>query len=150
VSPFSRCEAAFVKTQTKPDPTIRKILSARSGDFHRKFFGAGEKVAQLNRTSSRSSRLGRSITQIPEANPKQEFFMQPSLWLTSAEAAAYLKVPSKTLLVWARRGQVRGYQLSGTLRHIWRFRQEDLDASLSITAAYESTMLESTMSSAAR
>jgi len=76
--------------------------------------------------------------------------MQPSLWLTSAEAAAYLKVPSKTLLVWARRGQVRGYQLSGTLRHIWRFRQEDLDASLSINAAYESTMLESKMSSAAR
>jgi excisionase family DNA binding protein len=76
--------------------------------------------------------------------------MESSAWMTSAEAAAYLKVPRKTLLVWARRGQVRGYQLSGTLRHIWRFRQEDLDASLSVTAAFQATVLQSPASSAAR
>lgn len=76
--------------------------------------------------------------------------MESSAWMTSAEAAAYLKVPSKTLLVWARRGQVRGYQLSGTLRHVWRFRQEDLDASLSVTAAFPATVLQSRASSAAR
>jgi hypothetical protein len=38
-----------------PVARMRKIFSARSGDFHRKIFGAGEKVAQLNRTSSKRS-----------------------------------------------------------------------------------------------
>jgi hypothetical protein len=38
-----------------PVARIRKIFSARPGDFHRKIFGAGEKVAQLNRTSSKRS-----------------------------------------------------------------------------------------------
>ncbi len=67
-------------------------------------------------------------------------------WMTTEEAAAYLKVPRKTLLVWVRRGQVRGFQLSGTQRHVWRFRQEDLDAAL-LSA---STMVALQTSSAAR
>jgi len=37
-----------------PVARIRKIFSARSEDFHRKILGAGEKAAQLNRTSIRS------------------------------------------------------------------------------------------------
>ena len=51
-----------------------------------------------------------------------------SEWLTAAEAAEYLKIRVRTLLLWARHGKVRGYVLSGTQRHVWRFRREDLDA----------------------
>ena len=49
-------------------------------------------------------------------------------WLTAAEAAHYLKIRTRTLLLWARQGKVKGYVLSGTRRHVWRFRREDLDA----------------------
>ena len=51
-------------------------------------------------------------------------------WLTASEAAAYLKVKTRTLLLWARQGKVKGYTLSGATRHVWRFRQSDLDATL--------------------
>jgi len=51
-------------------------------------------------------------------------------WLTANEAAAYLRVDSRTLLRWAREGKVLGFQLSGTTRHVWRFRHVDLDAIL--------------------
>jgi excisionase family DNA binding protein len=51
-----------------------------------------------------------------------------SEWLTAGEAAQYLKIRVRTLLLWARRAKVRGYVLSGTQRHVWRFRREDLDA----------------------
>jgi excisionase family DNA binding protein len=51
-------------------------------------------------------------------------------WLTSREAASYLRVDHRTLLAWARRGKVKAYTLSGTQRHVWRFRQSDLDTAL--------------------
>ena len=51
-------------------------------------------------------------------------------WLTTTEAAAYLKVKRRTLLLWVRQGRVRAYPLSGTERIIWRFRTTDLDAML--------------------
>lgn len=51
-------------------------------------------------------------------------------WLTSAEAAQYLKVEPRTILSWVRQGKLRGYSLSGTQRHVWRFRQVDLDATM--------------------
>lgn len=53
-----------------------------------------------------------------------------SNWLTATEAAAYLKVEPRTLLGWARAGKVQGFTLSGIKRHVWRFRQVDLDAML--------------------
>jgi len=53
-----------------------------------------------------------------------------SEWLTANEAAHYLKVKTRTLLLWARQGKVKGYTLSGLTRHVWRFRQADLDATL--------------------
>ncbi len=56
--------------------------------------------------------------------------MSIEAWLTAAEAAAYLKVEPRTLLSWVRQGKVRGYSLSGTRRHVWRFRPTDLDAML--------------------
>jgi excisionase family DNA binding protein len=58
-----------------------------------------------------------------QTDPKTE-------WLTAAEAAHYLRIKDRTLLLWARQGKVKGYALSGTKRHVWRFRQADLDATL--------------------
>lgn len=54
-----------------------------------------------------------------------------SEWLTATEAAAYLKIEPRTLLKWARQGRVKGHVLSGTERITWRFRTEDLDATMS-------------------
>jgi len=51
-------------------------------------------------------------------------------WLTAAEAAEYLKIKTRTLLLWIRQGKVIGHSLSGTRRHVWRFRKEDLDSAL--------------------
>ncbi len=60
-------------------------------------------------------------------------------WLTASEAAAYLRVKVRTLLLWTRQGKVKAFALSGTKRHVWRFRREDLDAAL-----LESVVLPST------
>jgi excisionase family DNA binding protein len=54
----------------------------------------------------------------------------PAKWLTAAEAAQYLKVKVRTLLLWVRQGKVKGYALSGTKRRVWRFLHCDLDAML--------------------
>ena len=54
-----------------------------------------------------------------------------SVWLTATEAAQYLRVEPRTLLMWARQGKVKGYILSGARRLTWRFRIEDLDATMS-------------------
>lgn len=51
-------------------------------------------------------------------------------WLTAAEAAGYLKVKVRTLLLWVRQGKVKAFALSGTKRRVWRFRKEDLDSAL--------------------
>ena len=51
-------------------------------------------------------------------------------WLTTSEAATYLKVKPRSLLQWTRLGKIRGHVLSGTKRRLWRFRREDLDSSL--------------------
>lgn len=56
--------------------------------------------------------------------------MPPSEWLTASEAAGYLKIKVRTLLLWVRQGKVKGFALSGTKRRVWRFRQADLDAVL--------------------
>ena len=53
-----------------------------------------------------------------------------SEWLTASEAATYLKVKPRSLLLWVRQQKVKGYSLSGIKRRIWRFRKEDLDAAL--------------------
>ncbi len=56
--------------------------------------------------------------------------MTTSDWLTAKEAAEYLKVKDRTILTWARQGRLKGYPLSGTKRHIWRFLKSDLDAAI--------------------
>jgi len=58
-----------------------------------------------------------------------------SEWLTSDEAARYLKINRRTLLEWARQGNLKAYKLSGIIRHVWRFRQQDLDDMLSLSSA---------------
>jgi hypothetical protein len=40
------------------------------------------------------------------------------------------KVKPRSLLLWVRHGKVTAYRLSGVRRRVWRFRREDLDASL--------------------
>ena len=56
-------------------------------------------------------------------------------WLTAVEAARYLKVQTRTLLLWVRPGKVIGYALSGTKRRVWRFRKIDLDTLLLSSSA---------------
>ena len=51
-------------------------------------------------------------------------------WLTATEAASYLKIKPRTLLMWARQGTVKGHVLSGNRRQTWRFLHADLDATL--------------------
>jgi len=62
-------------------------------------------------------------------------------WLTPAEAAAYIKVKRGSLLNWVRQGKVQAYKMSGTKRHVWRFRREDLDAALLSNPVLGSTPL---------
>jgi excisionase family DNA binding protein len=63
-------------------------------------------------------------------------------WLTASEAAQYLKVKVRTLLLWVRQGKVKAFALSGTKRRVWRFRHMDLDVVL-----LESTVLPSALPS---
>jgi excisionase family DNA binding protein len=65
-------------------------------------------------------------------------------WLTAGEAAAYLKVRKRSLLLWVRQGKVKAYALSGTKRRIWRFRKEDLDSLLfaNVVSSASLTVLE--------
>jgi excisionase family DNA binding protein len=53
-----------------------------------------------------------------------------STWLTAREAAQYLKLRVRTVLLWARQGKVKAYALTGTQRRVWRFLQVDLDAAV--------------------
>lgn len=79
---------------------------------------------------SSESRLHKSSTE----NNKQESIG----WLTPSEAARYLRVKVRTILLWARQGKLKGYVLSGLQRRVWRFRQADLDA-----AFHESSVIPS-------
>lgn len=59
----------------------------------------------------------------------------PSKWMTTAEAAAYLRTKPRTLLKWVREGSIKAWPLHGTARRTWRFRKEDLDTALGFAAA---------------
>jgi excisionase family DNA binding protein len=70
---------------------------------------------------------------------KKDIYGAATQWLTSAEAARYLavqylKIGRRTLLQWVRQRKVRAYILSGTQRHVWRFKTSDLDAMYSVPA----------------
>lgn len=75
------------------------------------------------------------VTTTQPASRDNRYPDEASEWLTASEAAEYLKVRTRTLLLWARQGKVKGHVLSGTRRHVWRFRLEDLDRALSAPVA---------------
>lgn len=54
-----------------------------------------------------------------------------SQWLTATEAAAYLRVQPRTVLLWAKQGRIPAHPLSGSKRVTWRFLKSELDAMLS-------------------
>lgn len=70
--------------------------------------------------------------------------MSANEWLTVREAAEYLKVKARTLLMWVRRGHIKAYALSGSKRRVWRFLRADLD-----NALFANPVLESDASSVA-
>jgi excisionase family DNA binding protein len=80
---------------------------------------------------------GASVNESPETARVADVASHPlnaehrrPVWLTAREAAQYLSVEPRTVLLWARQGKLRGFKLSGTKRHVWRFRHCDLDAML--------------------
>ncbi len=79
-----------------------------------------------NQNEQRARTLTPPQLQASEEQPIEH----PLEWLTAAEAAAYLKVKVRTLLLWVRQGKIKGYALSGTKRRVWRFLRADLDAKL--------------------
>lgn len=56
-------------------------------------------------------------------------------WLTAKEAADYLKVRPRTLLLWARQGKIPAHKLSGVQRCIYRFLKPELDLMLGVSSA---------------
>jgi len=56
-------------------------------------------------------------------------------WLTATEAARYLRVSHRTILVWAKRGTIPAHRLSGCKRVTWRFCRAELDAMLTASSA---------------
>ncbi len=64
------------------------------------------------------------------AAPPQPVNDRQRRWLTPDQAAEYLQVERRTILTWVHLGKLKGYQLSGTERHVWRFLHSDLDAML--------------------
>ena len=66
----------------------------------------------------------------PRSQLTRENAAPQSDWLTAEEAAVYLKVKTRSLLLWVRQGKLQAYALGGTRRRIWRFRKEDLDSAL--------------------
>ena len=69
---------------------------------------------------------------------RMDIYGSATEWLTSDEAAQYLKIVRRTLLQWVRQGKVRAYVLSGVQRHVWLFKTSDLDAMLSVPAVLSS------------
>jgi len=63
-----------------------------------------------------------------ESVTEGRFAAEHRTWLTAAEAAQYLHVKARTILLWARQGKVKAYALSGTQRRVWRFLHADLEA----------------------
>lgn len=54
-------------------------------------------------------------------------------WMTAVEAAAYLSVAHRTVLLWAKTGRIPAHRLSGAQRITYRFRADELDAHLQAT-----------------
>jgi excisionase family DNA binding protein len=57
------------------------------------------------------------------------------VWLNANEAAQYLRVKPRTILKWAKTGQIPAHPLSGSKRVTWRFLKSELDAMLNPPSA---------------
>jgi excisionase family DNA binding protein len=75
---------------------------------------------------------------VQNSTEKKDSYGIATEWLTSTEAALYLKIDRRSLLHYARQGKVRAYILSGTQRHVWRFKTSDLDAMLTVPTTLSS------------
>jgi excisionase family DNA binding protein len=51
-------------------------------------------------------------------------------WVTTREAASYLKINVRTLRHLVRLGRIKGHVILGTKRKGWRFRLRELDGSM--------------------
>jgi excisionase family DNA binding protein len=56
-------------------------------------------------------------------------------WLTTVEAADYLKINPRTVSLWARQRKIPAHRLSGFRRCVWRFLKSELDAMLESSSA---------------
>src|SRR5215831_2701290 len=86
--------------------------------------------------------IDRSTVRADAVQPTPNIEGQHSSWLTAEEAAAHLRIRTRTLLQWARQGKVKGYLLSGVRRHVWRFRRIDLDATLELPSVLPEGMVQ--------
>jgi len=69
----------------------------------------------------------------PQAAARRRVEMNDTVtspWMTTDEAAAYLKIRPRTLQMWARLGKITACPLSGSKRRVWRFLQADLDGTI--------------------
>jgi excisionase family DNA binding protein len=51
-------------------------------------------------------------------------------WLTAREAADYLRIATRTLLLYAKSRRIPAHRLSGSQRITYRFRADELDSFL--------------------
>jgi len=86
--------------------------------------------------------MDRTAPQVDSVEHQPDVEGQRSSWLTAEEAAEHLRVRTRTLLLWARQGKVKGYVLSGLKRHVWRFRRVDLDATLELPSVRPEGMVQ--------
>jgi excisionase family DNA binding protein len=91
-----------------------------------------------SRVSRRKKLVLKGKWKMQNRTEKRDGYGVANEWLTSAEAALYPRIERRTLLLWVRQGKVRAYILSGTRRHVWRFKTSDLDAMLSVPAVLSS------------
>ena len=92
-----------------------------------------EQICMLNQPNLSKLQVAESVTGTPNSNQcsvhpisQSSFEENASIWLTAPEAAQYLKINVRTILLWARQGRIKAYALSGTKRHLWRFRSSEL------------------------
>jgi hypothetical protein len=70
----------------------------------------------------------REMSENPPCSREQR--LRVGEWLTARRQQHTFKVKPRTLLLWVRQSKVKGYKVSGTKRHVWRFQRADLDAGL--------------------
>lgn len=73
----------------------------------------------LNDSSSQSS---------CQSNANSNTLAAPHRWLNAREAALFLGIKPRTVLLWARQGRIPAVALAGTQRRLWRFSLAALEA----------------------